>query len=91
MTILQLEPNSSTLTEKLRELEREDIIEHLGNVRREIIETSQIDPTELIVWLYENQGEMRFGAENRLYLILADSKRLYRIMETKESVFANRA
>ena len=63
-----------TLTEKLRELEREDIIEHLGNVRREIIETSQIDPTELIVWLYENQGEMRFGAENRLYLILADSK-----------------
>ena len=24
-------------------------------------------------WLYEKQGEMRFGAENRLFLILVDS------------------
>ena len=24
-------------------------------------------------WLYENQGEMRFGAENRIYLILVDA------------------
>ncbi len=46
---------------------------------------------ELIVWLYENQGEMRFGAENRLYLILADSKDFTESWETKESVFANRA
>ena len=27
---------------------------------------------ELARWLYENQGEMRFGAENRVYLILID-------------------
>jgi hypothetical protein len=27
---------------------------------------------ELIRWLYENQGDMRFGAENRVYLVLAD-------------------
>ena len=24
-------------------------------------------------WLYEHQGEMRFGAENRLFVVLADS------------------
>ncbi len=24
-------------------------------------------------WLYENQGEMRFGSENRLFLVLIDT------------------
>lgn len=28
--------------------------------------------TELTRWLYENQGDMRFGAENRVFLILTD-------------------
>jgi len=28
---------------------------------------------ELMTWLYTNQGEMRFGAENRLFVILVDS------------------
>ena len=28
--------------------------------------------TDLIRWLYENQGDMRFGAENRVFLILTD-------------------
>ena len=27
---------------------------------------------ELIRWLYENQGDMRFGAENRVFLVLVD-------------------
>lgn len=30
------------------------------------------DKLELIKWLYENQSEQRFGAENRLFLILND-------------------
>ena len=29
---------------------------------------------DLIKWLYENQSEQRFGAENRLFLILHDSR-----------------
>lgn len=62
------------LTEKLKELGKLDIIGLLENTRRDIIGASRNDPTELIRWLYENQGEMRFGAENRLYLILADSR-----------------
>jgi len=27
----------------------------------------------LIKWLYENQGEMRFSSENRLFLVLIDT------------------
>ena len=29
-------------------------------------------PTRLARWLYENQGQQRFGAENRFYVVLAD-------------------
>ena len=45
-----------------------------------------------MTWLYENQGEMRFGAENRIYLILVDStdikeswklKRAFSLLEPK--------
>lgn len=30
-------------------------------------------PKRLAKWLYENQGEMRFGSENRLFLVLVDT------------------
>ncbi|RLC48300.1 MAG: hypothetical protein DRH57_02420, partial [Candidatus Cloacimonadota bacterium] len=30
------------------------------------------NPKDLIIWLYENQGEQRFGADNRLFVILFD-------------------
>ena len=30
-------------------------------------------PKSLIKWLYENQGEMRFGAENRIFIVLVDA------------------
>ncbi len=32
------------------------------------------DPENLIVWLYENQGAQRFGADNRLFVVLYDSQ-----------------
>ncbi|HUD21195.1 MAG TPA: hypothetical protein VMQ44_03985 [Candidatus Saccharimonadales bacterium] len=32
--------------------------------------------TELIKWLYENQGAQRFGADNRLYVVLASKEDL---------------
>lgn len=31
-------------------------------------------PKDLAVWLYENQGVQRFGADNRLFVILLDTK-----------------
>lgn len=74
-----------TLTEKLKELGRLDIINQLVGYRRKIIKESQENPVELIKWLYENQGEMRFGAENRLYLILADTKDLTQSWKMKRA------
>lgn len=32
------------------------------------------DPASLMVWLYENQGQQRFGEDNRLYVVLYDSR-----------------
>lgn len=81
-----------SLTEKLKEIGRSDVIRDLEVVRGQIIQESQRNPIELIRWLYENQGEMRFGAENRIYLILADSndftqswkmKRAFSLIEPK--------
>lgn len=34
------------------------------------------NPRELIVWLYENQGAQRFGADNRLFVVLASKDNL---------------
>uniref|UniRef100_A0A7C3ERX9 SAP domain-containing protein n=1 Tax=candidate division WOR-3 bacterium TaxID=2052148 RepID=A0A7C3ERX9_UNCW3 len=34
------------------------------------------NPKNLIIWLYENQGEQRFGADNRLFVVLADKNNL---------------
>lgn len=37
-----------------------------------IINETMLDKNMLIKWLYENQGEMRFGAENRIFIVLID-------------------
>jgi hypothetical protein len=38
-----------------------------------ILQDAQKQPKTLAKWLYENQGEMRFGAENRLFLVLVNT------------------
>ncbi len=30
------------------------------------------DPQDIAVWMYENQGAQRFGADNRMFVVLAD-------------------
>lgn len=61
-----------TLKEKLSAMGHKEIINKLNDTRRTIIREARQNPEELMTWLYENQGEMRFGAENRIYLILSD-------------------
>lgn len=63
-----------TLSEKLKETGHTEILDKLESTRRKIINDAKKNPVDLMQWLYENQGTMRFGAENRLYLILADTK-----------------
>lgn len=50
-----------------------DILKTLKDEKLEILQEVQDDPKKLATWLYENQGEMRFGSENRLFLVLVDT------------------
>lgn len=50
----------------------QNLIRELSHFRRQLIEQTQINPEDLITWLYENQGVRRFDASNRLFLILID-------------------
>lgn len=74
-----------TLTEKLMEQGHSDIIQSLNDAKSEVIRDAQNDPIELMTWLYANQGPMRFGAENRLFVILADSTDLNQSWKMKRA------
>ena len=55
--------------------EIEKLISTEININNEyVIDISNIkeNPTSLIKWLYENQGEMRFSSENRLFMVFVD-------------------
>lgn len=49
------------------------VLTKLKNEKLEILNDVQNNPIILTKWLYENQGEMRFGAENRIFLVLVDT------------------
>lgn len=49
------------------------VLATLKNEKLEILKEVQNNPKILAKWLYENQGEMRFGSENRLFLVLVDT------------------
>lgn len=81
-----------TLSEKLTEIGRTDILAELNTKRKEVVAEAQENTIELMTWLYANQGEMRFGAENRLFVILVDTtdmsqswkmKRAFSLIEPK--------
>ena len=41
------------------------------------------NPSDLAVWMYENQGAQRFGSDNRLFVILLDKDNLEKSWELK--------
>jgi hypothetical protein len=51
-----------------------EVLETLKNEKLQILHEVQLNPKILATWLYENQGEMRFGSENRLFLVLVDTE-----------------
>lgn len=63
----------SIITEKISASGHDDILQDLRSKRKEVISDAQNNKNDLMKWLYENQGEMRFGAENRLFVVLVDS------------------
>jgi hypothetical protein len=50
-----------------------NVLNNLKEEKLEILKEVQSNPKILATWLYENQGEMRFGSENRLFLVLVDT------------------
>ena len=49
------------------------VLDTLKAEKLQILKEAQGNPKILAKWLYENQGEMRFGSENRLFLVLVDT------------------
>lgn len=64
---------ASIITEKISAARHDEILSELRSKRKEVIDDARSNKTELMTWLYANQGEMRFGAENRLFVVLVDS------------------
>lgn len=62
------------------------VLKQLQDETQAIIKDAQNTPKILAQWLYENQGEMRFGAENRLFLVLIDSNDLTQSWKLKRNL-----
>lgn len=67
---------SYEIVEKMRNINDDFCKKALSTLKNEnlkILKEAQGEPKMLAKWLYENQGEMRFGSENRLFLVLVDT------------------
>lgn len=53
---------------------------------RDVFKNIKKDKKGLIKWLYENQGEMRFWAENRLFVVLYDNKNYAESWKLKRNI-----
>jgi len=77
------------LLKKLKEDQRNEaklFIAYLNQCKKEIINQSMQNHNELKVWLYENQGEMRFDASNRFFLILINESDLSQSWKLKRNI-----
>jgi hypothetical protein len=64
------------IVEKMKDRNDElckSVLASLKNEKSDILKDAQDNPKILAKWLYENQGEMRFGSENRIFLVLVDT------------------
>jgi hypothetical protein len=64
------------IIEKMKDKNTKDCNNVINSLKEEnltIVNEAKNNPKDLSKWLYENQGEMRFGSENRLFLILIDT------------------
>jgi hypothetical protein len=66
------ETQAYEISQKLLDAKRPEA-SNLQNIRNEILIEARQHSQGLIKWLYENQGERRFDASNRLFIILVDT------------------
>lgn len=57
-----------------------------NEVRKKIVKDTIAKPDTLIRWLYEEQGERRFDAANRLFLVLMDEESLEESWKMKRNL-----
>jgi hypothetical protein len=62
-----------------------NLIVALVAFRNKLVTQIEQNPNELIRWLYEHQGERRFDASNRLYLVLVDQKNYFESWKLKRA------
>lgn len=63
-----------------------EFVAEFKELRKQIINAAERNPAELKKWLYENQGEARFDASNRFFLILTDENDIYDSWKLKRSI-----
>jgi hypothetical protein len=54
--------------------------------KRDIITEAEENPAELKRWFYENQGEARFDASNRFFLVLTDETDMTNSWKLKRNI-----
>lgn len=74
------------LLEKFAERGLNNIINELRAAQKAVVIEAKNNPMELMTWLYANQGEMRFGAENRLFVVLVDSTDMEQSWKMKRAI-----
>ena len=62
-----------------------ELVEELKERRENILNECIQNPTNLVRWLYENQGIRRFDASNRLFLVLIDKNNLFESWKLKRA------
>lgn len=75
----------AVISEKISASGHDDILSELRSKRKDVIDDAQNNKNDLMTWLYANQGEMRFGAENRLFVVLVDSSDLSQSWKMKRA------
>jgi len=66
--------------------EAKEFIAELKEQKRIIIQEAEDNPTELKKWFYENQGEARFDASNRFFLVLTDETDMSNSWKLKRNI-----
>ena len=66
--------------------ESKSFIKELDLLKKSIIQEAEDNPTELKKWLYENQGEARFDASNRFFLVLTDEDNMADSWKLKRNI-----
>jgi hypothetical protein len=66
--------------------EAKEFINNLKEAKKRIISEAENNPTELKKWFYENQGEARFDASNRFFLVLTDETDMTNSWKLKRNI-----